>query len=104
MSLSRDAYNYWSSVDAQANNSGGIFDTAPATIRGNIKNLKDATAPMLGFFQVSAVTQKVVYIQRIGVGVLPFSIVTPPYPFHTDCALCVESAYRTARRPLEWRD
>jgi Domain of unknown function (DUF4249) len=104
MSLSRDAYNYWSSVDAQANNSGGIFDTAPATIRGNIKNLTDAAKPMLGFFQVSAVSQKVAYIQRNGVGVQPFSIVMPNYPFHTDCAACVESPYRTARRPIEWKD
>ncbi len=104
MSLSREAYNFWASADAQANNSGGIFDTAPATIRGNIKNLTDATAPMLGFFQVSAVTKKVTYIQRIGLGILPFSIVTPNYPFLTDCAACIESPYRTSRRPLEWKD
>lgn len=104
MSLSREAYNFWKSVDAQANNSGGIFDTAPATIRGNIKNLTDATKPMLGFFQVSAVTQKVAYIQRNGVGVQPFVELGPNYPFHPDCAVCVESAYRTAKRPLEWKE
>ena len=104
MSLSREAYDFWKSVDAQANNSGGIFDTAPASIRGNIKNLTDATKPMLGFFQVSAVTQKVAYIQRNGVGTQPFVELSPNYPFHTDCAVCVESAYRTTRRPLEWKD
>jgi len=104
MSLSRDAFNFWKSVDAQANNSGGIFDTAPATIRGNIKNLTDANNPMLGYFQVSSITQKVVYVQRNVAGILPFSIVMPNYPFHADCASCTESAYRTARRPLDWKD
>lgn len=104
LSLSREAYNFWKSVDAQANNSGGIFDTAPAMIRGNIKNLKDASVPMLGFFQVSAVSQKVAYIQRNGVGIQPFVEIGPNYPFFTECAACIESAYRTTRRPLEWKD
>ena len=59
---------------------------------------------MLGFFQVSAISQKVAYIQRNGVGIQPFVEFAPNYPFHPDCAACVESPYRTARRPIEWKD
>jgi hypothetical protein len=103
MSLSRDAYNYWLSVDAQANNSGGIFDTAPGTIRGNIKNLSDEQQPMLGFFQVSAVTKKIFYLQRNTVPYPPFSIV-PLGGFWPICTNCQESPYRTAIRPENWVD
>ncbi|WP_435356088.1 DUF4249 domain-containing protein [Emticicia sp. SJ17W-69] len=105
MSLSREAYNFWKSVDEQANNSGGIFDTAPATIRGNIKNVNDETDGMLGYFQVSAVTQKVVYIQRNNIGIIPFGFyVGGNYNYLSECEECKESPYRTAKRPLNWID
>lgn len=104
MSLSKEAYNYWSNVAAQANNSGGIFDTAPAQIRGNIKNQTDATKPMLGYFQVSAISQKAVFVPRNNIAVPPFSDVLPNYPFDTECAVCKESSYRTAKKPLNWVD
>jgi len=104
MSLSRDAYNFWRSVDAQANNSGGIFDTAPAPIRGNIRNIKDAEDLVLGYFQVSAVTQKAVYIQRDNITVKPFSSGLGNFPFWPECIPCKEGPYRTGIRPLDWRD
>ncbi len=103
VSLSKEAYNYWASIQAQANNSGGIFDVSPAAIRGNIKTSSENTTQMLGFFQVSAVEKKVVYIQRNNVGLEPFSILTNlgTWPQCTDCQ---ESPYRTAKRPLNWVD
>jgi len=104
MSLSKEAYLFWSNVKAQANNSGGIFDTAPAMIKGNIKNLTDATKLMLGYFQVSAITQKAVFIQRNNLSLPPYSIGLITYPFDTECAVCKESPYRTAKRPLNWQD
>lgn len=104
MSLSKEAYNYWSSIDAQANNSGGIFDASPATIRGNIKVLSADATPMLGFFQVSAVTQKIAYIQRNNVGYEPFSKVFSTSAVYPKCTYCQESPYRTAKRPLNWVD
>ena len=104
MSLSKEAYLFWSNIKAQANNSGGIFDTAPAMIKGNIKNLTDATKPMLGYFQVSAVTQKAVFIQRNNLSLPPYSIGLITYPFDTECAVCKESPYRTDKRPLNWQD
>ncbi|WP_394991245.1 DUF4249 domain-containing protein [Emticicia sp.] len=103
MSLSREAYNYWKSVDEQANNSGGIFDTASATIRGNIKNVNDESEVILGYFQISAVTQKAVYIQRNNLGIFPFGFnIGGNYNFATECETCKESPYRTSKRPLNW--
>lgn len=104
LSLSREAYNYWLSVDAQANNSGGIFDVAPGKIRGNIKNLSDETLPMLGFFQVSAVSQKIVYIQRNSVGYPPFEKRYITDAIWPECTTCKEGPYRTAIKPLNWVD
>jgi hypothetical protein len=104
MSLSKEAYLFWANVAAQANNSGGIFDTAPAKIRGNIKNITDATKPMLGYFQVSAVSQKAVFIQRNNISLPPFNTGLINYPFDTECTVCKEGPYRTARRPLDWKD
>ncbi len=105
MSLSRDAYNFWKSVDEQANNSGGIFDTAPAAIRGNIKNVNDETDVMLGYFQVSAVTKKTVYIQRNNLGLVPFNFyVGGGVPYLPDCDICKESPYKTSKKPLNWID
>jgi Domain of unknown function (DUF4249) len=105
MSLSREAYNFWSTVDAQANNSGGIFDTAPAAIRGNIKNVSDETDEILGYFQVSAVTQKAVYIQRNNIGIVPFGFyVGGSLNYLSECEVCKETPYTTTKRPINWVD
>lgn len=104
MSLSKEAYNYWASVEAQTNNSGGIFDVAPAQIKGNIKNQNDKTSPMLGYFQVSAVTQKIVHIQRNNVNLLPYRIAGYPYRPMSECIPCQESLYRTKIKPQNWID
>ncbi|AFK04451.1 hypothetical protein Emtol_3322 [Emticicia oligotrophica DSM 17448] len=106
MSLSRNAYNFWRNVAQQSNNSGGIFDIAPASIRGNLKNINDNSDVILGYFQVSAVEQKAVYIQRNNTGILPFGLSFSGSNFNYDanCEICKESQYRTAKRPLNWVD
>lgn len=106
MSLSRKAYNFWRNVDQQANNSGGIFDTAPAAIRGNLKNVNDNSDIILGYFQVSAVEQKAVYIQRNNLGIAPFgfNLSGGSLNYDTNCEVCKENSYRTAKRPLNWVD
>jgi hypothetical protein len=102
MSLSKGAYDYWLSVDAQTNNSGGIFDTAPAAIKGNIKNITYASTPALGYFQVSSVTQKIVYVKRDNLNFDPYDPLE--YPYIKTCAYCQESLYRTKIKPLGWVD
>lgn len=106
MSLSRKAYNFWRNVDQQANNSGGIFDTAPTAIRGNLKNVNDNSDIILGYFQVSAVEQKAVYIQRNNLGIAPFgfNLSGGSLNYDTNCEVCKENPYRTAKRPLNWVD
>lgn len=50
-SLTPDAYEYWRKVNILANQVGSIFDTPPATITGNIRNLNKPSEKVLGYFQ-----------------------------------------------------
>jgi Domain of unknown function (DUF4249) len=56
--ISRQAYHYYTKLKSQLNRSGSIFDPLPATVRGNIINIKDSDDTALGFFEVSSVSVK----------------------------------------------
>jgi hypothetical protein len=51
IALTADAYEYWRKVNILANQVGSIFDTPPAKIQGNIKNLNNDSEEVLGYFQ-----------------------------------------------------
>ena len=50
-SLTKDAYEYWRKVNIAANQVGSIFDTPPAEIIGNIRNVNQPAEKVLGYFQ-----------------------------------------------------
>jgi hypothetical protein len=52
-SLTKEAYEYWRKVNILANQVGSIFDTPPAEITGNIRNINNASEKVLGYFQAS---------------------------------------------------
>ncbi|MFK7926325.1 MAG: DUF4249 family protein [Bacteroidia bacterium] len=54
-SLTDAGFNYWQKVDRVVNQTGTIFDSPPASIRGNISNVNDSYEEVLGYFQASAV-------------------------------------------------
>lgn len=58
MSVSEEAYLFWTQYEEQRTRTGSIFDPLPSTIIGNIVNLKDDKDFALGFFGVSAVNTK----------------------------------------------
>jgi len=57
-SLSYNAYLYWEKMRAQAGDTGGLFETQPASSRGNIYNINDPDEKVLGYFYVSQVQEK----------------------------------------------
>ena len=63
-SLSNTAYDYWFEVQKQSQESGGLYETQPARIRGNISNVNDQEELVLGFFHASSVTQKRIFISE----------------------------------------
>lgn len=58
--ISKEYYNFLEILLAQAGSAGGPFETQPATVRGNIKNEKDADELIFGYFGLSEV-DKVIY-------------------------------------------
>lgn len=101
-SLSRSAYQYWQTVQALTGNVGGVFDATPATLTGNIKNQQAAGSQMLGYFQVSARKERIVYVTRLtGGGQQPFA--KDIYPLWPICEPCTESPYRTGVKPEGWQ-
>ena len=61
-SISKKEYDFWNNLK-QINESGGdIFAKQPYTVISNIKNISNPKERVLGYFEVSAVRQKRIYI------------------------------------------
>jgi Domain of unknown function (DUF4249) len=103
-SLTESAFRFWSAIKEQSKNSGGLFDATPKSIKGNMKNIKDAKEEVLGIFYVSDVSEHQTYINRNLT--TPKPILTEEYSVgwtKTDqCYTCAESYNRTKVRPPGW--
>ena len=71
-SLTKDSYNFWNMVRGQLNNSGGVFDTPPVLIQGNIYNVSNQDEQVLGYFGASSIRYMPYYVDRLRTGVPPF--------------------------------
>jgi hypothetical protein len=63
-SLSQDEYNYWEKLKNVSQNVGGLYDVTPMTISSNIKCMNNPDEIILGYFSVSAVSQKRLFIKE----------------------------------------
>jgi hypothetical protein len=70
--LSPKAFEYWSILGGQARESGELYSTQPAELRGNIRPLMDQDESVIGLFYASSVTEKRIFIEPL--------INTPPPP------------------------
>ena len=61
-SISEEEYLFWSDLKSSNQTSGDLFEKQAYAIRTNIRNLNDASEPVIGIFQVSAVKSKRIYI------------------------------------------
>ncbi|AQG79464.1 DUF4249 domain-containing protein [Spirosoma montaniterrae] len=100
--ISRGAYQFWKSVRGLVNNTGGLFDPAPASVQGNIRNLTSAAEPVYGYFGATGISERGFYVDRgNGQGipqVSPPVVVSPLAP----CFPCENSIYRTPNKPRFW--
>lgn len=102
--ISKEAFNYWRSVDQLSSNNGSLFDTAPAAIRGNIKCVSNPEEAAYGLFEASSVSENGFFIERTQTAV-PALVTCAPIPVTSDpltCAPCIESAFRTKIKPKFW--
>jgi len=65
-SLSAEAYEFWSSLEKQTQQTGGLYESQPYTSQGNITCVSNPDEVALGFFSVSGMSKK-----RILVGPAP---------------------------------
>ncbi|MEM8967109.1 MAG: DUF4249 domain-containing protein [Bacteroidota bacterium] len=70
-SLTEQAFNFWNDIEEQRDSDGSLFDPPPSRILGNIVREDDPDDAVLGFFQVSAVTEKRFFINRTEVPTEP---------------------------------
>ncbi len=63
-SLSNTAYDYWYQVQKQSQERGGLYETQPVQIQGNISNINDPEEIVLGFFDVSSVPEKRIFVSE----------------------------------------
>lgn len=61
-SLTEEAYEFWKLIQSQQEGEGSLFQPNAVQVKGNIYNTADAEEKVLGFFGVSAVTQKDFFI------------------------------------------
>jgi hypothetical protein len=71
-SLNESEYNFWEKVQNISHNVGNLYDVTPEAISGNIRCCNDPQETVLGYFSVSAVTQKRLFIQNNFLGLPNF--------------------------------
>ncbi len=86
-SLSESAYNYWEQMRKNLHQSGGMYNSQPIAVKGNIShqnNNNDKT--VLGYFGVSSVSERRIFV--------------PPSPFEIIDNSCVKRVLRFGYREI----
>jgi hypothetical protein len=63
-SMSDEAYDYWLELKTQSQETGGLYETQPPQVTGNIYNIDDPEERVLGYFNVSSVTEKRIFVDE----------------------------------------
>ena len=63
-SISEEEFNFWEKVRNIAQNVGGLYDRNPQVIEGNISCISDPSERVLGWFSVSAVASRRLFISE----------------------------------------
>ena len=61
-SLNEEEFSYWEKLQKVSESVGGLYDVTPMNIPSNIKCLEDPNEKVLGYFSVSALSSKRIYI------------------------------------------
>lgn len=72
-SLSDSAFEYWNGMQRLMQEAGGLYETQPIRITGNIRSINDPRETVLGIFWASAVKEKRIFYKRT----FEFRIVEP---------------------------
>lgn len=78
-SLTKDAYRYYKLFQEQTQNTGGLADTPPTALVGNVHNGADPYEGVIGYFAASAVSVIHQYLNRKDAVGLPFGSSHPAF-------------------------
>jgi len=56
--LTEATYSFWREIELLNEHTGSLFDPPPASVTGNVTNENDPDEPVLGYFQVSGVSEE----------------------------------------------
>ncbi|MEM8896849.1 MAG: DUF4249 domain-containing protein [Bacteroidota bacterium] len=102
--FSSNSYEYWRDVSEVQEQSGRVFDTPPAAVRGNIVNLDDPNEIVLGHFQAINVDtiRYDIWKQDLAPAVVPpycFPRWFDPCTYYPPCLNCILIPNSTYTRP-----
>lgn len=63
--ISREAYNYWTSMRNNTSDVGGLFSPQPSDVRGNIRNMDDSTEYVVGYVSASTTSKAQKYYRNL---------------------------------------
>jgi hypothetical protein len=69
MSITKEAYIYWSALKKNTDEIGGIFAPQPSEMYGNIHCISDPEAKVLGFISAGIVSTKRIFVPTADVGI-----------------------------------
>ncbi|WP_245564830.1 DUF4249 domain-containing protein [Spirosoma panaciterrae] len=70
-SLTADAYRYFYLFQQQTQNTGGLADTPPTALVGNVRNVSNIREDVVGFFTASTVSEKQIWLDKKDATKLP---------------------------------
>lgn len=123
-SLTARAYQYFKLFQQQTQNTGGIADSPPTALVGNVRNATDDKENVVGYFAVTAISELRYWLDRADTsgpapglffalnGRDPIPEDPPPFgpniiiggPSRPPKAICRLSETKTPFKPVGWRD
>ena len=117
--LTANAYSYYQLFQAQTQANGGLADTPPVPLIGNVRNLTNEREIVVGYFTVGAVSTRRYWLDRKNATGTPLGLfeaqnsnrtpipepfVRTPFEFRPPTAICIPSDTRTPVQPEGWRE
>jgi hypothetical protein len=78
--ISKPAYNFWEQLRINSEEQGGLYETQPLPVEGNLRNLTHPENKVLGYFGASSVRTERIFVEAIrDMGIEYDSLCTPMY-------------------------
>jgi hypothetical protein len=78
--MSETAYKYWNELRINSTDDGGLYERQPLATKGNLHNLTHPDQDVLGFFGVSAVKSKRIFVQNVENLIIDYHTPCSPTP------------------------